>query len=232
MELLKGITAIDLAITIDDMLIIGDLHMGYEDYVAQTGVLLPKFHYKELQEKIEAILKKTKPKLIVINGDVKHEFGSISNEEWRNILKLIDYLSKTAKVVFIKGNHDAILMPIIRKRKLAMVDYYIHKQVYITHGHKIPKDKEFQKAKTIIIGHEHPAISLNDGVRTEKFKCFLVGKFHRKNLIVMPSMNLVTEGTDILKEKLLSPFLKNVDNFQVFIVGDKVYKFGKVKEYY
>ena len=38
------------------------------------------------------------------------------------------------------------------------------------------------------------------------------------------------EGTDILRDKILSPLLKqNLDNFEVFAVEDKIYKFGKLK---
>ncbi len=80
------------------------------------------------------------------------------------------------------------------------------------------------------MGHEHPAISIKDGPRTEIFKCFLAGKWKKYNLIAQPSFNLVTEGTDILKEKILSPLLKqNLRNFDVFVVADKVYNFGKLR---
>jgi len=38
------------------------------------------------------------------------------------------------------------------------------------------------------------------------------------------------EGTDILKEQILSPFLQqNLDNFDVYVFEDKVYEFGKLK---
>ena len=84
--------------------------------------------------------------------------------------------------------------------------------------------------KTIIIGHEHPAIVLKEGPRKEKYKCFIKGKFKRKNLIVMPSFNLVTEGTDVLLETRLSPFLqRDISSFECWIVADKVYYFGKLK---
>ena len=87
------------------------------------------------------------------------------------------------------------------------------------------------KIKTVIIGHEHPAINLKDGPRSEKYKCFLKGKFKSYDLIVQPSFTPLIEGTDILAEDLLSPFLKkNLYDFQVFIVGDKVYDFGKIKK--
>ena len=85
--------------------------------------------------------------------------------------------------------------------------------------------------KTVIIGHDHPAVSIYEDLRKETYKCFLVGKHKRKNLIVLPSLNPLTEGTDVKNEKLLSPFLhKELGNFDVYIVADKVYGFGKLKK--
>ena len=93
-----------------------------------------------------------------------------------------------------------------------VVDEYEFNDILIMHGHKeikIPKN-----IKTIVIAHEHPAVSLKDGPRQETYKCFLKGKYKRKELIVLPSLNLVTEGTDMLKQDFLSPFLhQNLDNF-------------------
>ncbi|NTV24375.1 MAG: hypothetical protein HGA85_08485 [Nanoarchaeota archaeon] len=55
------------------------------------------------------------------------------------------------------------------------------------------------------------------------------GKWKDKTLLVLPSFNTVTEGTDILSEKLLSPFLQqDLDEFEVFIAGDEAMRFGKV----
>ncbi len=67
-------------------------------------------------------------------------------------------------------------------------------------------------------------------VRTETYKCFLVWTFKGKTLIAMPSFNLVTEGTDVLKEQLLSPFLhQDLKNFDVYVAADRTYPFGKLK---
>ena len=90
---------------------------------------------------------------------------------------------------------------------------------------------DFFNSNTIIIGHEHPAISISKNSRSETFKCFLIGKYKNKNLIVMPSFNILIEGSNILKEKLLSPFLKksNLDDFEIYVVADKIYNFGKLK---
>ncbi|HIH13976.1 MAG TPA: hypothetical protein HA224_01850 [Nanoarchaeota archaeon] len=53
-----------------------------------------------------------------------------------------------------------------------------------------------------------------------------------KNLIVLPSFNPLKEGVDVLSEKIKSPFIKNLSNFEVFAVAEpgKVLYFGKVKQ--
>jgi hypothetical protein len=141
---------------------------------------------------------------------------------------LLDYLSKKCKeIVLLKGNHDTILGPIAKKRDVKVKEYEKIKDILVVHGDKLAE--KLKGVKTIIIGHEHPAVSLKDGPRVEKYKCFLKGKWKKYNLIVMPSFTPVVEGTDILEEELLSPFLADLDKFNVVIVADKVYDFGKVK---
>ena len=225
---------VDLGLLIKDkrILIFSDFHIGYEEALNKQGILVPRFQFKDVIKRLEKTFSEVKKiNKIIINGDLKHEFGKISEQEWRETLRLLDFLARQCKeIVLVKGNHDTILGPIAKKKKVSVVDYYFAGDVLITHGHKIPNKNILKKAKTIIIGHEHPAISLREDVRIEKFKCFLKGKYKRKKLIVMPSFCLATEGTDILKEKTISPFLdQDLRNFQVFIVADKVYDFGKLK---
>ncbi len=226
-----NIKIIDLALLINkEILVITDTQIGYEESLNKQGVLIPRFQFKDLQDRLKKILDKTKPKKIIINGDIKHEFSSISETEWRHTIKLIDFLAEHAELILIKGNHDTILRPIARKRNIKIIDYYVIDNIYLCHGHHIPNNKYFYKNKVVIIGHEHPAVFLKDHGRVEKFKCFLKGKYEGKTLIVQPSFNLLTEGTDILTEKPLSPFLKkNLDDFEVYVVADKVRYFGKVK---
>ncbi len=232
MEILKNIEIKDLALYLkkEKILVIGDLHLGYEQSLIEKGILVPKFYFKDLISRLEKILSKVKVDYIVINGDLKHEFGIISREEWKNSLDLIDFLSKYGKLILVRGNHDTILKPIAELKKLKINDYYKVNDIYICHGHKLPNDIDFASSKLIIVGHEHPAISLREGAKKELYKCFLFGKFKNKKLIVMPSFDLVTEGSDIFKNEVLSPFLKqDLKNFDVYIVADKVYKFGELK---
>ena len=236
MEILQGIEIKGKALwhTKKKILIFGDVHIGYEEAMKNDGVYAPRITFSELRKEIEEILL-LKPKLIIVNGDIKHEFGRISNQEWKDAIDFLDLLLSTGKVILIKGNHDNFLEPIAVKRGVEVRDFYCFEDVCITHGHKVLLDEKIynKKTKAIIIGHEHPAVSITDGVKTETYKCFLKGKWKAKTLVVMPSFFSVFEGSDVTREKLLSPYLdeRTIGNFEVYIVGekDKVYRFGKLR---
>ena len=218
MQISAGIEIIDVGLLIkkEKVLILSDFHLGYEEALASRGVFIPRYQFKK----------------VIINGDLKHEFGKITAQEWRDIIKLFDYFGKhSEEIIVLKGNHDTILGPVANKRNVKPVKSTQVGNALILHGDAVPKDIP-KNVKTIIIGHEHPAISIKDGIRSEIFKCFLKGKWKGKTLISMPSVNPLTEGTNILREKLLSPFLKNEDlsNYRVYILADEIYDFGKVKD--
>lgn len=233
MEILKGIEILDTCLLIKkETLVLADLHMGYEEALNKQGIFVPRSQFKETEKKLSELFKKIgKIETIVINGDLKHEFGTVSEQEWDDTLKIFDLIQKHCKnIVLVKGNHDTILGPIAKKRGLSIVDSYCIDDLCILHGDKILDNLNASSAKTLIIGHEHPCVSIREEPKVEKFKCFLLGKFKKQQLIVMPSFLPIIEGTDILKEKLLSPYLhQNLNNFEVFVVGDKAYKFGKLR---
>ncbi len=234
MEISKGVEIIDLCLYLkkEKALVMADFHMGYEEALNKEGVLIPRLQYAETMKRLEKLLTGFEINTIIVNGDLKHEFGTISETEWRHTLKLLDFLSEHCKkIILVKGNHDMILGPIAEKRGLEVKRNHIIGKTMILHGDKIPHGEKFGSMKRLIIGHEHPAVSLHKDGRLETYKCFLRGKWKEKELIVMPSFNLVTEGTNVLREKLLSPFLKkNLDDFKVFIVSEGVYGFGTVKD--
>lgn len=226
MEIYENLEIVDLALKYKSILIIGDLQLGYESYLNSKGILVPRFQFKELKERLNKILDKVKIKKIIFNGDIKHEFGNISEQEWREVLALIDFLPKNIEIIFVKGNHDTFLSPIAKKRNVKLVDYYNVDNISIMHGDKIIPDLR----KTLIIGHEHPAVSFKER-RDELFKCFIKGKWKSHTLIVMPSFNSFNPGSDVQKSKHLSPFLQgNLKDFEVYAVEDKVYYFGKIKD--
>ncbi len=233
MEISEGMEIIDLALYIKkhQALAIADLHLGYEEHLSKKGFLVPATQFDDIFKRIEGILNSREIKTVVITGDFKHEFGKIYDTERKNILKIIDLISKRSKLVIIKGNHDVSLPFITRKRDVELADYYKIGDIILCHGDEIINNEDFKKSKIIIIGHEHPAVGLREKNKYEKYKCFLKGRWEDKTLIVLPAFHSLTIGTDVLRGELLSPFLFKIENFEVYVVEeDKVYNFGGLKK--
>jgi hypothetical protein len=99
------------------------------------------------------------------------------------------------------------------------------------HGHKELNLGMLSNAKYIISAHEHPAIVVRDelGVK-RKFKCFLVGRVWERDLVVIPSLSPLMEGSAvnvIAKSQLLSPILRvsELSSFDAYVAEQRVYKF-------
>lgn len=234
-KITEGTKAVGLGLWLaeEKALVISDLHLGYEEMLNRQGVMMPRVNFDEVKGRLEKILAEAKPERIIINGDLKHEFGTISQQEWKEVLEMLEFLEKHCKqLILVRGNHDTILGPIavFKKIKIHKEGFLLEKsKVLITHGHEIFRSEEFEKSKTIVIGHEHPAVSLREAAKQETYKCFLKGKFEGKELIVLPSLSAIAYGTDVLEGERLSPFLsEDLQDFELWAVEDKVYYFGKI----
>ena len=222
-------------------LVITDLHMGYEESLSSVGVQLPRSQYNEIIENLEMIFeylarKGKKVKEIVILGDLKHEFGSVSKQEWNDVLELLDYLKELlgerGKIILIKGNHDVILNPIAEKRGIKIVGFYVKKEYFFMHG-----DREFsecfdKKIKTIVLGHKHPTITIRKEAKSEKYKCFLVGKWKTKEIVILPSFFPLVEGSDVFISETNLGVKLDLKNFEVYVPvsTEECLYFGKVKD--
>ncbi len=226
----------------EGILAVGDLHLGFEYKLQQSGLLVPEMQIEEIKEELKKIFeeirdKKFKLKKIVFIGDIKHSFSY----EWKekNYFKeIINFLTKYIEdknIILIKGNHDTIDYSFSDRLK----DYFIEGELAFTHGHLLFPEILDKKIKTIVIGHLHPSVLLSDeqNIKKEKYKCFLTGKFRGKETIVLPSFLATIEGTTINNieneyEDYFSIIPKKIlMNFDVHAVGEeKVYNFGKIKK--
>ena len=235
LSILPGISLAGLALWMpkEKTLAIADVHLGYEEALNREGIMLTREQFRLTVERLEPLLSHLSPETVVINGDLKHEFGTISEQEWKDVLKLLDLIARhSARTILVSGNHDTVLGPLAGKRGLEVVPVFRAGSVLFAHGDSVPDDALLKGVKTLVIGHEHPALALREGGRLEHFKCWLAGCFGKRRLVVMPSFNPVTEGTDILSERLLSPLLQaGIGDFSVYVVDDhgEILPFGTVK---
>ncbi len=209
------------------ILALGDVHLGYGGVSGLLGV------FRETCNDLVHVLQQTgKVDFVVVLGDVKHEFSGILDEEWRETRKFFEILrTYSSTIVVVKGNHDGFLEPISRELGFEMVDYYVLGKYGFLHGHKMYGDLLDKKIAVIMCGHLHPAVTLREGVKSERYKCFLVGRWNGKKIIVLPSFFPLVEGGDVFYHEGNLGFDLDVKKCEVYIVGEnKVFYFGKMRK--
>jgi len=235
----------------EKIVVIGDLHLGYEEALNKSGVYVTREMYNEMLGELDEIFNgiKNNGKLskvnkvdvkdnngkvvdkIILLGDVKHTFSGNLRQERNDVLRFIEYLKeKCDELVILRGNHDNYLINIARKGEIEVVNYFIWNEYCFIHGDKEYEEINDKKIKYWIMGHAHPAITLEEGNKRERYKCFIVGKYDGKTLIIVPSFFSLVVGSDV-REGLNLFFDFNVDKFDVKIVnGLDVLDFGKVEK--
>jgi putative SbcD/Mre11-related phosphoesterase len=151
---------------------------------------------------------------------------------------ILDYFESMAgKVIVVRGNHDTILEPILKKRGMKLLRCYVWKDFVFAHGDEDFSEIWKEKIKTIVVGHGHPAVRLQEpkGIKNEKYKCFLVGKFRGKEMIVVPSFIDFYVGSDPRDDEMVMAWDVNWGNFDVFVVSEDAesmdaLSFGKLKK--
>lgn len=229
-----GIEYIGKTLLIDKkILVIGDLHLGFERVLRESGIMLPMNILEDIIKDFDLVFKRVgKVEKVVLLGDIKHDFGRNEIDEYREIGEIVNYLRrKCDEIIIVKGNHDAVLEGVVSKlEKVRFLDYYLWEECAFIHG-----DKDFDKIhaenlKTWVMGHGHPAVNLNDGTKIEKYKCFLIGKYRKKKVIVVPSFFSMSDGTDPREFKMKFAWDLKLDKFDVKIIGEnlEVLDFGKL----
>lgn len=220
-----------------ESLVMADLHLGYEGVMADNGIFIPKVNLKHIEDLISKAVEIYNPKRVIIDGDIKNDFSKVTLDEFNELLGLINFLkSKKLSIILIKGNHDNFVDKYREAFKLEiyqqemMIDNYL-----FIHGEMLPDEEHLKKADFIIMGHEHPSIAIyNDVGGKEKLRCFLLGKYKSKDILVLPAMSYFAGGTEVNilpKKELLSPLFRNIkiNSMEVYSIGyDSTMDFGKL----
>lgn len=215
------------------VLVIGDLHFGYEEVLNRGGVYVSRTMFKDMKNDLEKIFDSIKDKIdtIVLLGDVKHEFGSIVKQEWKELSDFFAFLRTRAdRIMITRGNHDVILEPVASKYDIVLRDVLVIENYCFAHGDRDYEEMHGKNIKTWFLGHGHPAVVLSDGVKQEKYKCFLAGEYERKKIILVPSFFSPTEGSDPRQNDLQMAWDFDLGKFEVCVVSEQeILDFGKLK---
>jgi len=147
------------------VLVLGDLHIGWEVTLAQQGIHVPSQTGKML-ERLKKIVSDEKPSRVVMLGDVKHSVTGAELEEWRDVPEFFEKLLKLVpSVQVISGNHDGNLEPLTPSQVELMgpTGIALWGRFGLLHGHAWPSP-EVLGCETLILGHLHPAVTLRDAL--------------------------------------------------------------------
>jgi putative SbcD/Mre11-related phosphoesterase len=147
----------------EKVLVIGDLHIGWEVSLGQQGIHVPSQTSKMLQ-RLTTIIEEKHPSRLVLLGDVKHSVTGAELEEWRDVPEFFEKLIKLVpSVQVVVGNHDGNLEPLTPSsvELLSPSGIDLWHRFGLLHGHAWPAP-ELLNCETLILGHLHPAVTLRD----------------------------------------------------------------------
>jgi len=146
----------------EKILVISDLHIGWEVALAKEGVHVPS-QTSKLIGKLKHLVALEKADRLLVLGDIKHTVAKIEMEEWRDVPVFFEEACKILpRVQVIPGNHDGNLEPLVPEsveilspRGTAVGD------LGLFHGHTWP-EVEMLGCSTMVIGHVHPVVVFRD----------------------------------------------------------------------
>lgn len=117
------------------ILVIGDLHLGYDSMLKEQGISLLFDQLEETKKELEIIFKRIKAiytlKKIILLGDIKHHFHFQQKEisDLRDFLRFLEKYLPKENIILIKGNHDTFTL-----KDYSLKDFYIEGELAFTHG--------------------------------------------------------------------------------------------------
>jgi uncharacterized protein len=199
------------------ILCVSDLHLGYAWAHRFSGQLMPLKSDEDLLTRLSDLCSFYKPAHLAILGDIVHYSLPVA-EIRAELQKLFHGLQQICGLKLILGNHDENLRKLAKQiEDFEFLEHLETENFYLAHGHNEKLSRA--NGKLLVMGHEHPSVSLGDGIRSAKFPCFLVSP----TVIVLPAFSLWAAGTDIRGGTFLSTFAQNA-RFKkaVAICGNKL----------
>ncbi|HUB92794.1 MAG TPA: metallophosphoesterase [Candidatus Saccharimonadales bacterium] len=215
----------------ENLLVVGDVHVGRDVKLMRSGIHLP-YATERIAREILELCRKCRAKGVVLLGDVKDSVGYPTREEYQELGRFF-YQLRDIDVTITKGNHDPRIEEVLKRLG---ADVKVEKElllgkVALMHGHAMPSDEAMTKS-CVVTAHSHPAVRINGKLE----KAWAVagtgdgaGRFYEKynkriRLVVMPAFNELITGSDLSTGYKFSPLFRN----RIFdLESAKIYDLGK-----
>jgi len=219
-------------------LVVADYHAGIEIGLRyERGVEL-KSNADLRRIRLLGLVDRADPDRVVVLGDLGHRVGGADGAEAGELDSLLEALLDRVPVTLVPGNHDAGVGDRFGDDdRFTVADGTGMRlgRVGFVHGHTWPS-RETLAGDVVCIGHEHPAVRLQDDVGGgRKERAWLRGplrpepfadhfgtdvaevEWHDPDLVVFPAFNDRSGGTwvNVQSQGFLAPFLPAA------LVGDR-----------
>lgn len=165
--------------------VITDMHLGYEQTRGQAGDTLPAFETSREIHSLAGFLDSVPVKKLVVAGDLveSRRNAHLAHGLIHHLYEWI--LSRDIEPLFLAGNHDP-------SGHHLFTDCYIIDHWHIVHGHI--DDPDVSKNKRVT-GHLHPVLQLE----SRDYKTFLVSD----DRIILPAFSHNASGVNFLSDRYL-----------------------------
>ncbi len=170
----------------EETLIVSDLHFEKGSGFAARGALLPPYDTRTTLMRLEALLRRYKPKRVISLGDAFHDDEAEARFDEDDAARL-EALTRAADWLWVLGNHDP--EPPARFAGAAEQEASVGALIFRHEPAEGPAPGE-------IAGHLHPCARVITEGRVLRRRCF-GGDGAR---LVMPAMGAFTGGLNVLDE--------------------------------
>lgn len=212
MDELADVTLRDRAVFVDGILVVSDLHLGQAE---RSNVDFPVGDGSEVIERLETLCECFEPTVVVIAGDLLHSFRTVPRTVRRTVDDLHEGVEESgAELVVLRGNHDTMLDSVWDGE---IADSYRIDGTLVCHGHVEPETD----AKRYIVGHDHPAITIEG----RKRPCYLAGErvYRNADLLMLPAFSRLVAGArinDMGTDDFLSPLVTDADALRPIVLDE------------
>ena len=204
------------------VLIVSDIHIGYELELIKKGISLPQ-RTSAMAERLVEVGKRYQANDLFILGDVKHKVAWASSFDFFQVTSFFNKLNEWFKhVVVTLGNHDGGIKNLLPTNVEVVSSKGIclkcNDNVFtLLHGNAWPRPESLGTSY-IVTGHGHYMIELRDSIGLKLFEpVWVVGELNRERyaeeftesksnihipkenikLIILPAFNKIVGGIPI-----------------------------------
>lgn len=197
------------------VLVVADLHLGYAWAHRHAGQLLPVAEPEDTLPRLHALLDEYAPRELVVLGDIVHAAVPVAALS-ETLGALVEKVGGRVTMRAVIGNHDRQLGALLGATgiDLPLLASYAAPPYHLVHGdgaNEVTARRQLAGVRRaggrIIMGHEHPVISLSDGIAAHvRSPCFLVAP----ELLIVPAFSPWAAGANVRAGEFLSAYARAV----------------------